>query len=254
MGSMYIPPIRLAILEADNPVPGIKAEYGSYGGVFQYLFERACASLEPPQPLSAVLKLSFHDIVNHPESYPDPETIDAILISGSKYSAYDNDDWIVRLTQYTRRCLEGGRVRVIGVCFGHQIVGRALGAEVGKNVRGWEISVTEHELTEEGKRLFGVQKLAIHQMHRDQVFSLPPGAIQLARTEMCDVQSMYKPGRFITVQGHPEFTDDMVREILEMRRRGGILGPDIFQDGMNRVSNNHDGIAVAKAFLRFLRR
>ncbi|KAF3062227.1 putative glutamine amidotransferase-like protein C13C5.04 [Daldinia childiae] len=253
MGSVYIPPIRLAILEADNPVPGIKAKYGSYGGVFKYLFQRACASLEPPQPLSAILELSSHDIVNHPDSYPDPETIDAILISGSKYSAYDNDDWIVRLTQYTRRCLEGGRVRVIGVCFGHQIVGRALGVEVGKNVRGWEISVTDHDLTEEGKKLFGVQKLAIHQMHRDQVFSLPPGAIQLARTDVCDVQAMYIPKRFITVQGHPEFTDDMVREILEMRRYGGILGPDIFEDGMRRVSNKHDGIAVARAFLRFLR-
>lgn len=159
MGSEYIPPIRLAILEADTPVPGVKAKFGSYGGVFKHLFERACASLDPPQPLPAQLQLSSHDIVNDLSAYPDPETIDAILITGSKYSAYENDEWIERLVQYTRRCLEGGRVRVVGVCFGHQIVGRAMGAEVGKNIRGWEISVTEHELTDEGKKLFGVEKL-----------------------------------------------------------------------------------------------
>ncbi|KAI1370264.1 class I glutamine amidotransferase-like protein [Hypoxylon crocopeplum] len=253
MGSVYIPPVRLAILEADTPAAGIKAKYGSYGGVFTHLFERACASLDPPQALAAQLSLSFHDVVNHADAaYPDPETVDAVLISGSKHSAYENDDWIVRLVRYTRRCLEGGRVRVVGVCFGHQIVGRALGAEVGRNVRGWELSVTETELTDEGKKIFGVEKLAIHQMHRDVVFSLPPGAASLASTAVCPVQAMYVARRLITVQGHPEFTEDMVREILEMRRYGGILGPDIFDDGMRRVADKHDGVAVARAFLRFL--
>ncbi|KAI2619891.1 class I glutamine amidotransferase-like protein [Hypoxylon sp. NC1633] len=250
MGSKYEPPIRLAILEADTPVPGVKAKYGSYGGVFSYLFERACA----PQALAARLTLSYHDVVGTSGeiSYPDPETVDAVLISGSKYSAYDSDEWIVRLVQYTRRCLEGGRVRVVGVCFGHQIVGRALDVEVGRNARGWELSVTEHELTDEGKKLFGMEKLAIHQMHRDVVFSLPPGAVPLARTDVCAVQAMYVPRRLLTVQGHPEFTEDIAREILEMRRYGGILGPDVYEDGMRRVAHKHDGVAVAKAFLRFI--
>lgn len=159
MGSVYVPPTRLAILEADTPLPGIKAKYGSYGGVFTHLFERACASLNPPQPLPALLELSSHNIVNDLNAYPDPETIDAILISGSKFSAYENDEWIIRLVQYTRRCLEGGRVRVIGVCFGHQIVGRAMGADVGKNTRGWELSVVDHNLTEDGKKILNVEKL-----------------------------------------------------------------------------------------------
>ncbi|KAI0841409.1 class I glutamine amidotransferase-like protein [Hypoxylon sp. FL0890] len=253
MGSEYIQPVRLAILEADTPVPGIKAKYGSYGGVFRHLFEQACATLNPPQPLSAQLDISHHDIVNDLDAYPDPETIDAILITGSKYSAYENDEWIIRLTQYTRRCLEGGRVRVVGVCFGHQIVGRAMGADVGKNIRGWELSVTGHELTDEGKKLFGMEKISIHEMHRDVVFSLPPGVTNLASTDVCEVQAMYVPRRLVTVQGHPEFTGDMVREILEMRRYGGIIGQDIFEDGMRRVNNKHDGVAVARAFLRFLR-
>ncbi|CAJ2513970.1 Uu.00g020890.m01.CDS01 [Anthostomella pinea] len=248
-----IAPIRLAILEADTPVPGIQAKYKSYGGVFTYLFERACAALDPPQPLQSQLTLSFHDIVNDPAAYPDPETIDAVLITGSKYNAFEMDEWIVRLVQYTKRCLEGGRVRVVGVCFGHQIVGRALGAEVGRNTRGWELSVVDHELTEEGKKLFGMDKLSIHQMHRDAVLTFPPGVARLAQTDICPNQAMYVPRRMITVQGHPEFTEDMVREILEMRKYGGIIGDDIFQDGMRRVANKQDGVAVAKVFLKFMR-
>ncbi|KAH9908458.1 class I glutamine amidotransferase-like protein [Xylariomycetidae sp. FL2044] len=258
MGSLPNPtptpsPIRLAVLEADTPAPGIKAKYQGYGGVFTYLFTRACA----PDPLSASLTITAHDVVSsdttESAAYPDPETIDAILITGSKFSAYENEPWIERLVAYTRRCLEGGRVRVVGVCFGHQIVGRALGVEVARNVRGWELSVVEHELTEEGKKVFGLEKLSIHQMHRDAVFGFPPGAVPLARTAVCANQAMYIPGRMISVQGHPEFTEDMVREILEMRKYGGILGDDIFADGMRRVGDRHDGVAVARAFLRFMR-
>lgn len=160
MGSNPPPsPLRLAILEADTPLPGIRAKYRSYGGVFTHLFERAVASLEPPQPLSSQLTISAHDVVNDLSSYPDPETIDAVLITGAKHSAFDNDEWILRLVQYTKRLLEGGKVRVIGVCFGHQIVGRALGAQVGRNTRGWELSVIPMELTDEGKRIFGSESL-----------------------------------------------------------------------------------------------
>ncbi|OTB00372.1 hypothetical protein M426DRAFT_65961 [Hypoxylon sp. CI-4A] len=253
MGSEYIPPLRLAILEADTPMPGIKAKYGEYGSIFTQLFERACESLDPPQPLSAQLRITSHDVVNDLDAYPDPETIDAILISGAKYSAFDDDEWIVRLAQYTRRCLEGGRVRVIGVCFGHQIAARAVGVDVARNTRGWEISVTDVDLTEEGKKIFGLEKLAIHQMHRDSVASLPPGAVPLASTTMCPVQAIYVPGRLFSVQGHPEFTSFFAKEIIETRRYGGILGEDIFKDGMRRAANKHDGVAVARAFLRFLR-
>jgi GMP synthase-like glutamine amidotransferase len=51
------------------------------------------------------------------------------------------------------------RVRIIGVCFGHQIVGRALGVKVGRNDEGWEVSVCEMDLTEKGKDLFRKDKL-----------------------------------------------------------------------------------------------
>lgn len=152
-------PIRLAILEADIPVPNVQAKYKSYGGVFTYMFERACASLPSPVPIESMLTLSAHNIVNDMDAYPDPETIDAILITGSKHDAFASEEWIERLTNYTRNCLEGGRIRVIGICFGHQIIGRALGAQLGRNTRGWEVSVVEHELTEEGKKVFGLEKM-----------------------------------------------------------------------------------------------
>lgn len=42
------------------------------------------------------------------------------------------------------------------MCYGHQIVGRALGAKVAKSEGGaWEVSVCQVKLTGKGKELFG---------------------------------------------------------------------------------------------------
>ena len=53
-------------------------------------------------------------------------------------------------------------VRVIGVCFGHQIIGRALKAELGRNPKGWEAAVNKVQLTDKGKELFGLDELVSH--------------------------------------------------------------------------------------------
>lgn len=50
-------------------------------------------------------------------------------------------------------------MRILGICFGHQIIGRALEAKVGRSDAGWEIAVCDMDLTEEGKKLFGKDKL-----------------------------------------------------------------------------------------------
>ena len=51
------------------------------------------------------------------------------------------------------------RVRLIGVCFGHQIIGRALGVKVGRSDKGWEVAVVNVELTTKGKEMFGLEEL-----------------------------------------------------------------------------------------------
>jgi hypothetical protein len=55
------------------------------------------------------------------------------------------------------------------------------------------------------------------------------------------------------VQGHPEFTGRIVREILESRKGMGILSDEIYQGGIDRVDDEHDGVEIARAFLKFLR-
>jgi GMP synthase-like glutamine amidotransferase len=89
-------------------------------------------------------------------------------------------------------------------------------------------------------------------MHRDAVFEYPPGVENLAYTQGCKVQGMYVAKRLFTVQGHPEFNEEIVRELLITRHELGIFDDETLSEALSRVDKYQDGVVVAQAFLRFL--
>jgi GMP synthase-like glutamine amidotransferase len=72
----------------------------------------------------------------------------------AEHNSFDNDPWILKLVEFTEKLLKQDRIRTIGVCFGHQILGRALGVKVGRSDDGWEISALPVELSTKGKEIF----------------------------------------------------------------------------------------------------
>ncbi|KAF2873327.1 class I glutamine amidotransferase-like protein [Massariosphaeria phaeospora] len=247
------PPLRIAILECDTPPDDIIAKLGRYRDVFTNLLHAAADALGQPDLISSKqgLELSYYEVVTAQE-YPDIDNIDAILMTGSRHDSFDDSPWILKLVEFTKKVLEQDRVRIIGVCFGHQIIGRAAGVKVGRSDGGWEISVLPVELTKKGKELFKQDKLSLHQMHQDIVFECPEGAENLGASPRCLVQGMYKKGKYISVQGHPEFNETIVSILVEMRQEQGVFPDELARDALDRVGNHHDGVAVASAFLRFL--
>lgn len=84
------PPIRIAVLECDEPLTETKAKYGGYGGVFEALLRGAANVLDEPKidPDSG-LQITKWDIVNNSDTYPKLEDIDAVLLTGaSMWSRY----------------------------------------------------------------------------------------------------------------------------------------------------------------------
>lgn len=91
-------------------------------------------------------------------------------------------------------------------------------------------------------------------MHRDIVTALPRGAVNLGSSSRCAIQGMFDEarGRYISVQGHPEFTPEIVAEILTVRRDAGIFSMAEWQEMMARLKNGHHGTEIAAVFLMFL--
>ncbi|KAK5107375.1 hypothetical protein LTR62_001318 [Meristemomyces frigidus] len=247
------PTIRLAILEADTPIGRTKEKYGGYGALFAELLAKGCEEVARQDGVPGPeLEITKYDVVNHPAVYPALEEVDGVLITGSKHNSFDSTPWIRTLVAFTQRVLAQHRVRIIGVCFGHQILGRAMEVEVARSEAGWEVAVVPVELTEVGRRVLGVERLAIHQMHRDIVYAYPVSVEPLGSSDRCSVQGMYSKGRLISVQGHPEFNEEIVEELLVNRHEQGIFPDGVYEDGMRRVGERHDGVVVAAAFVRFL--
>jgi hypothetical protein len=109
MVSMSLSPApRVAILEADEPMPELQEKFGKYGDFFRRLLISGAKAADLPTP-----KCTAWDIVNHADKYPDPSEFDAILITGSRttlrflrliagFSAYEDKEWIHNLTAYVK--------------------------------------------------------------------------------------------------------------------------------------------------------
>ncbi|CCU81451.1 unnamed protein product [Blumeria hordei] len=250
MSTKTLAHIRIAFLECGLLAPAALAKYGRYGNLAQEFL--STAAKDSPDALATFSLFPFD--VHGAREYPDIEEIDAVIISGSKYDSFDNDPWILELVEFVRKILAQRRVRIIGICFGHQIIGRALGGDaiVGRGDNGWETSVTPLQLTSRGQEIFGRSQLKLNQMHRDIVYSCPEGTELLASSSRYEVQGLYIPERLMTFQGHPEYTADIISEVLHIRHDMGIFDDEMLSDALQRSKEPHDGYEVGRVFLKFL--
>ena len=128
----------------------------------------------------------------------------------------------------------------------------------------------------------------IQQMHRDHVPYVPPGFLLLGSSPAAPVQGLIrlypnsppsatsvpsstatprsetdfdaaadaaKPGRIhiFTVQGHPEFTGEIVNAIIDAREHSGVMSADAVRQGREHAFRNHEGIgAIGRAIWRVL--
>jgi GMP synthase-like glutamine amidotransferase len=152
-------------------------------------------------------------------SFPENvEECDAWLCSPSADSTFDALPWRADAESLLREIAARERP-FVGICFGHQLMAQALGAEVARSELGWQIGVHDYEMVHPvpsvPDRL--VTPLALIASHRDQVQSVPGDATLMARTESCPVAGLAIGERAWTLQPHPEFTAALADDILAAR-------------------------------------
>ncbi|KAL9115528.1 MAG: hypothetical protein Q9227_000849 [Pyrenula ochraceoflavens] len=79
--------IRTAILDCDSLVTSVRAKYGDYGGVVTAFLEAGAKRLGLPENL---FEISSWKVTEESFKYPDLDTIETLIITGSRSSAYDD--------------------------------------------------------------------------------------------------------------------------------------------------------------------
>ena len=96
--------------------------------------------------------MEFHVYDVQQGEYPaDIDEVDAYLITGSKSSVYDDEPWIATLMEFVRE-LDRRRKKLVGICFGHQLVAHALGGKTREITQGLGRG-TAHPSLHRGARL-----------------------------------------------------------------------------------------------------
>lgn len=151
---------------------------------------------------------------------PGPRDAAGFLITGSSSNVTEGAPWMKRTEQLIREIVAAG-TPLFGICFGHQIVGEALGGKVGKNPRGREIGTVEARLfdgAEDEPILRGIpRRFLVNTTHVETVLSLPPGARVLAETDLEPHAVFVVGARVKCVQFHPEIDGDAMRGYVEAR-------------------------------------
>jgi GMP synthase (glutamine-hydrolysing) len=131
------------------------------------------------------------------------------VVTGSHAMVTDDLFWSLAIESWIRGIVESS-VPFLGICYGHQLLGRATGGRVGYHPLGKEVGTVAVELTADGTSdaLFdGVpERFPAHATHAQSVLQLPPGAIRLAGNAH-EPNHAFRVGRCAWgVQFHPEYT------------------------------------------------
>lgn len=147
--------------------------------------------------------------------------VGGVIASGSPRDAWSDDPVNEKLALVVDYCRHKG-VPFLGVCYGHQVLGRALGGAVGPQPQGLELGNVELSLTSAGLnsplfRGFPPQ-FEVLQSHADAVLELPPQCELLVTGGLTSVQSFHWNRLLMGVQFHPEQEPETLRFIWSARR------------------------------------
>jgi GMP synthase-like glutamine amidotransferase len=231
--------MKLCILDNDILEGPLGETYSSFGAMFIRLFQGVGADW------------SMDVFKTQQGQYPDSfDAYDAVLLTGSRADSFSDEPWVVELRARVTELLRQQK-KMVGVCFGHQLIALCMGAPVGRAPQGWgagRMTYNWHrpDLPHSADRT----QIALLASHQDQVFELPPGATLVASSDFCPVAAFTVGQEVFCIQPHPEFVEALSAHLLDKRRE--LLGEEKYQSSRASLVHGHEGEHIARMVVAFL--
>jgi len=155
--------------------------------------------------------------VEEGEVLPSPDKVSGVIVTGSHAMVTERREWSEKTAGWLADAVD--RVPMLGICYGHQLLGYALGGTVGDNPKGREMgmaTVVPSPLAV-NDRLLGMftSPPEVPVSHKQSLLELPPGAVLLAGSER-DSHHAFRFGEMTWgVQFHPEFDADIATTYID---------------------------------------
>lgn len=211
----------LYILKAGTTFPSILNRFGDFD-------QWTISALHPGDvPVRVV------DVENG-ENLPPAGSCLGVVITGSHVMVTDNLPWSLAIEEWLPSLIQE-EIPLLAICYGHQLLARAMGGDVCYHTGGIETGTVDVCLSSAGSEdlLFSStpQHFPAQADHSQSVINLPPGAVCLASSAH-DAHLAYRIGPCAWgLQFHPEFTAEImslyISEQAEKLHQEGFNVPDL---------------------------
>ena len=231
--------MKTAILQCDNVLEKFQSRFGDYPKMVEQMFD------------GVDLPLSFDTYDCRQGQFPtDINAYDFYLTTGSKASVYEKLDWVQLLIEFVQQ-LDRHKKKLVGICFGHQLMAMAREGKVEKSNKGWGIGVARNRVVCQpewmGKEATEINILVSHQ---DQIIELPGDTLVIAESDFCPFFIVQWGDHFLSIQGHPEWNNDYSRTLINDRR--AIIPVDRVNAGLESLTIAPDNALFTRWIMEFV--
>ena len=183
------------------------------------------------------------------DDLPNIDDYDGFLITGGGAKLIDDElpETTTNLLDFIRR-LHDAKKPLVGICWGHQAISKALGGNVSLSPKGYGMGIKSGKIIKAlpWMKVGGMSSddttpvpdtINLYSMHQCQVDVPPPNAIHFLTSDFCEYGGFAWGNHIFTLQQHPDYNMAVSRAMITKRQ--DRLTPENLEIALKSLSHPH---------------